>query len=283
LFKASYVLTVTNPNSPSQVSQVVINNSDPSAVNEMTLPALRTVSGKLLHADGTPAPGVSVRWTADSTIWSYQPTVATTSGLDGSYSLQVAPVPGLLWVQSALGPFAAGSDVTRNLPAGFNAGGGLTPSNSDQVINLTLPKFRDVTLTVTDELTGAGIPGALIESTNRNQNCQAPYFSSRAGNYSLFPGAKVWRISNGCNFFNGTFSGRRLSANAQGQANAQQEALNAQYAIAQQNEKNILLMSQLGKDAPKEEKSKLPLYIGLGVGGVLVLGVIIFAVTRNKS
>jgi hypothetical protein len=71
--------------------------------------------------------------------------------------------------------------------------------------------------------------------------------------------------------------------NAQGQANAQQEALNAQYAIAQQNEKNIQLMNQLGKDAPKEEKSNLPLYIGLGLGGVLVVGVIIFAVTRNKS
>lgn len=70
--------------------------------------------------------------------------------------------------------------------------------------------------------------------------------------------------------------------NAQGQANAQQEALNAQYAIAVQNEKNIKLMQQSNK-APEKEKNNLPLYIGLGVGGVLVLGVIIFAVTRNKS
>ena len=70
--------------------------------------------------------------------------------------------------------------------------------------------------------------------------------------------------------------------NAQGQANAQQEALNTQYAIAQQNAKNIQSMQQAGKEPPKE-KSKLPLYIGLGVGGVLVVGVIIFAVSRNKS
>lgn len=70
--------------------------------------------------------------------------------------------------------------------------------------------------------------------------------------------------------------------NAQGQANAQQEALNAQYAIALQNQKNIELMQQ-SSQAPPKEKSNLPLYIGLGVGGVLVLGVIIFAVTRNKS
>jgi hypothetical protein len=69
--------------------------------------------------------------------------------------------------------------------------------------------------------------------------------------------------------------------NAQGQANAQQEALNAQYAIALQNEKNILAMQQKAKAPVKKEQNNLPLYIGLGVGGVLVLGVVIFAVTRK--
>jgi hypothetical protein len=69
--------------------------------------------------------------------------------------------------------------------------------------------------------------------------------------------------------------------NAKGQANAQQDALNTQYAIAQQNAKNIQAMQQAGKEPPKE-KSKLPLYIGLGVGGVVVLGVVIFAVTRRN-
>ena len=80
----------------------------------------------------------------------------------------------------------------------------------------------------------------------------------------------------------GMITNHQAVQNAKGQANAQQEALNAQYAVAQQNAKNIELMKQLGKEPPKE-KSKLPLYIGLGVGGVLVVGVIIFAVTRNKS
>lgn len=69
--------------------------------------------------------------------------------------------------------------------------------------------------------------------------------------------------------------------NAKGQANAQQEALNTQYAIAQQNAKNIQAMQQAGKEPPKE-KSKLPLYIGLGVGGVVVLGIVIFAVSRRN-
>jgi hypothetical protein len=70
--------------------------------------------------------------------------------------------------------------------------------------------------------------------------------------------------------------------NAKGQANATQQALDKEYAIAQQNAINIKLMQQAGKDSPeKEEKSNLPLYIGLGVGGVVIFGVVIFAVTRK--
>ena len=69
--------------------------------------------------------------------------------------------------------------------------------------------------------------------------------------------------------------------NAQGQANSTQEALDKELAIAQQNTLNIKLMQQAGKAPPEEEKSNLPLYIGLGVGGVVILGVVIFAVTRK--
>lgn len=69
--------------------------------------------------------------------------------------------------------------------------------------------------------------------------------------------------------------------NAQGQANSTQQALDKELAIAQQNTLNIKLMQQAGKAPPEEEKSNLPLYIGLGVGGVVILGVVIFAVTRK--
>jgi hypothetical protein len=69
--------------------------------------------------------------------------------------------------------------------------------------------------------------------------------------------------------------------NAKGQANDTQKALDTQYQIALQNQRNIKLMQQAGQEAPPKEKSNLPLYIGLGVGGVLVLGIVIFAVTRK--
>jgi hypothetical protein len=69
--------------------------------------------------------------------------------------------------------------------------------------------------------------------------------------------------------------------NAQGQANATQQALNTQYEIAKQNAENIKLMQQASQASPSQEKNNLPLYIGLGVGGVVVLGVVIFAVTRK--
>jgi hypothetical protein len=69
--------------------------------------------------------------------------------------------------------------------------------------------------------------------------------------------------------------------NAKGQANAQQDALNKQYEIARQNALNIQAMQQAGKEPPKE-KSNTALYIGLGVGGVVLLGIVIFAVTRRN-
>ena len=71
--------------------------------------------------------------------------------------------------------------------------------------------------------------------------------------------------------------------NAQGQANATQQALNAQYQIALQNQENIRLMQQASQTPPEKEKSNLPLYVGLGVGGVAILGVVIFAVTQRSN
>jgi len=70
---------------------------------------------------------------------------------------------------------------------------------------------------------------------------------------------------------------------AKGEANLIKEESDKAYSIAMQQAKNLRDLKQINKAPPEKEKSKLPLYIGLGVGGVVVLGVIIFAVTRNKS
>jgi len=70
---------------------------------------------------------------------------------------------------------------------------------------------------------------------------------------------------------------------AKGEANLIKEESDKAYAIAMQQAQNLRDLKQINKASPEKEKSKLPLYIGLGVGGVVVLGVIIFAVTRNKS
>jgi hypothetical protein len=79
----------------------------------------------------------------------------------------------------------------------------------------------------------------------------------------------------------------QIVKNAEAQANAQREALEKEYQILLKKQDTIRLMQQASQqtdnELPEKEKSNLPLYIGLGVGGVLVLGVIIFAVTRNKS
>jgi hypothetical protein len=73
----------------------------------------------------------------------------------------------------------------------------------------------------------------------------------------------------------------QIRKDAQGEANRIKEESDKAYAIAMQQAQNLKLLKEAGKAPPKEEKSKLPLYIGLGVGGVVVLGVIIFAVTRK--
>jgi hypothetical protein len=69
---------------------------------------------------------------------------------------------------------------------------------------------------------------------------------------------------------------------AQGQANDQMRALQEQYEIAAKNNETLRLQAQLANQQNQNKPtSKTLLYVGLGLGGVFVLGVVIFAVTRR--
>jgi hypothetical protein len=70
---------------------------------------------------------------------------------------------------------------------------------------------------------------------------------------------------------------------AQGEANIQRELSGNALQIALANERASLALANQGGGGKttEETKSNLPLYIGLGIGGVVLLGVVIFAVTRK--
>jgi hypothetical protein len=69
--------------------------------------------------------------------------------------------------------------------------------------------------------------------------------------------------------------------NVKGQANNAREIADLQYKTAYANAQALALANKA--NAPKVTDSggsKVPLYIGLGLGGVLVLGLVIYAIRR---
>ena len=71
---------------------------------------------------------------------------------------------------------------------------------------------------------------------------------------------------------------------AKGEANLQRDLANKQYESAYLNYKAQAEKNKLSQPTIEDDdKSNLPLYIGLGFGGVLILGVVIFALTRKRN
>jgi hypothetical protein len=73
----------------------------------------------------------------------------------------------------------------------------------------------------------------------------------------------------------------QTTQNIKGQANNAREIANLQYQTAYQNAQALALANKANAPTVNDSGgSKVPLYIGLGLGGVLVLGLVIYAIRR---
>jgi hypothetical protein len=79
----------------------------------------------------------------------------------------------------------------------------------------------------------------------------------------------------------GLINNNQLKQQAKNVANDRRAEQERDLKIAEEQTKRELYASMQGLKPPEKEKSNLPLYIGLGVGGVVILGLVIFAVTRK--
>jgi hypothetical protein len=91
-------------------------------------------------------------------------------------------------------------------------------------------------------------------------------------------------IQAGTQFFTSLFGSKdakEQSRAIQAQANAQVKASEAQLEIARLNAQSEASKLEFLKNKPADGKSNTGLYIGLGVGGVLVLGLVVYFVVKK--
>jgi hypothetical protein len=78
----------------------------------------------------------------------------------------------------------------------------------------------------------------------------------------------------------GAYANNQLKQQAKGDAQRANDLAEKQYQTALANQRAAELQNRGGGTVEKP-KSNTALYVGLGVGGVVLIGVVIFAVTRK--
>jgi hypothetical protein len=122
------------------------------------------ISGKVFMSDGVaPVRNARVSWsaTASAAVWGY-------TDSEGSYMLQASPgVQGVLAVEGPRSYRSTEVLTTPRLPLGFRLNGALTLSQ-DTIVNLTLPEFNTISVSVKDGPADSGIAGAILTARSVN-------------------------------------------------------------------------------------------------------------------
>ncbi len=82
-------------------------------------------------------------------------------------------------------------------------------------------------------------------------------------------------------FGTGLITNNQLRQEAKGQAKEAKDIADLQYQTALANQRAVELQNQGRANTTEKPKSNTALYIGLGVGGVVLIGAVVFAFTRK--
>lgn len=82
-------------------------------------------------------------------------------------------------------------------------------------------------------------------------------------------------------FGTGLIANNQVKQQAKNQAKEAKDIADLQYQTALANQKAIELQNQGRANTIEKPKSNTALYIGLGVGGVVLIGAVVFAFTRK--
>lgn len=121
-------------------------------------------------------------------------------------------------------------------------------------------------------------PTSFAPTTGSSGSGSGGFLKSEAGQSAISQG-----IGALFNFGLSAFSSNQAKQNLKGQANIVAQQGQSALAIEQERTRQALIGLEASKNQGAGAGGNTALYIGLGVVGVVVLGVVIFAVTRKRS